>query len=555
MQLDRLKSPRVWRVVAVVALSVAFTWPLGNLVHPVLAEHDDPLFSTWRLAWVAHQLPRDIWNLFDANIFYPVDGTLAYSDAMLLLGLAGAPFIWLGVPPVIVHNLLAIAAFVTAALAMAKLAAYFTPSVAAQMIAGIVFAFAPYRGAHIVHLELLWTAFLPLALLALYRLLEQPSPGRAVWLGTCVGLQALCSIYYGVFLVLWLIPAFALAPLHVPIQWTRRHAAALAVSLATTVMLVSPYVVPYTQARAALGPRSDHDLQLFSARLSDYLQPSPHNRLYDSEARLEQDERSLYVGAIAMALCAFACLFVRSRTTAICAVLTAIAIDLSLGVHGLVFPLLRSVLPMLDALRAPSRFAVFAVLGAALLAALGTTRLLGLVSGVRRPMIATAMALSIVAEYWAAPISSHWVPIVPGQAHAWLAAQPRTVVATLPLPRPGELWGYEPLFQYLSIFHWQPMVNGYSGHVSQAYFDLIRDVADFPSDAAINALRNRGVQVLLFHERYGDRRDFDRYLYACNDAKWFSAVKVFQDYRGGRSAICRLAQTSSTAEVASSRIR
>src|SRR5439155_21522247 len=57
----------------------------------------DPLFSMWRLAWVAHQLPLDPRHLFDANIFHPAMRTLAYSDAMIVPALIGAPALWLGV--------------------------------------------------------------------------------------------------------------------------------------------------------------------------------------------------------------------------------------------------------------------------------------------------------------------------------------------------------------------------------------------------------------------------------------------------------------------------
>ena len=38
----------------------------------------DPLFSIWRLGWVAHQLVTDPRHLFDANIFYPNKPTLAF---------------------------------------------------------------------------------------------------------------------------------------------------------------------------------------------------------------------------------------------------------------------------------------------------------------------------------------------------------------------------------------------------------------------------------------------------------------------------------------------
>ena len=41
-------------------------------------DRGDPLFSMWRIAWVAHQLPLAPRHLFDANIFHPAARTLAY---------------------------------------------------------------------------------------------------------------------------------------------------------------------------------------------------------------------------------------------------------------------------------------------------------------------------------------------------------------------------------------------------------------------------------------------------------------------------------------------
>ena len=54
------------------ALTVVMTYPQVRGMCTTSSFNDgDPLFSTWRLAWVAHQLPRDPLHLFDANIFYP----------------------------------------------------------------------------------------------------------------------------------------------------------------------------------------------------------------------------------------------------------------------------------------------------------------------------------------------------------------------------------------------------------------------------------------------------------------------------------------------------
>ena len=51
-------------------------------------------------------------ELFNANIFYPERGTLAFSDSMLVPALMAAPLLWLGVPQLAVHNLIFLSGFV-----------------------------------------------------------------------------------------------------------------------------------------------------------------------------------------------------------------------------------------------------------------------------------------------------------------------------------------------------------------------------------------------------------------------------------------------------------
>ena len=144
--------------------------------------HYDALFGVWRLAWIAHQLPRDPAHLFDANIFHPEAHTLTFSDAIPLLGIAAAPAIWLGVPPVVAYNLLVLLSFPAAGLAMYLLARDLTGSRSAALVAGTFFAFQPYRIAHFAQIELLWTCWIPLAFLALHRLMRTPSPRAGVGL-------------------------------------------------------------------------------------------------------------------------------------------------------------------------------------------------------------------------------------------------------------------------------------------------------------------------------------------------------------------------------------
>jgi hypothetical protein len=89
-----------------------------------------------------------------------------------------------------------------------------------------------------------------------------------------------------------------------------------------------------------------------------------------------------------------------------------------------------------------------------------------------------------------------------------LAALPgEAVLVDLPFGVvPDELW-----WQYLSIGHWRPRLNGYSGDVPAGHLALQQTLTDLPAaldggagadtlpEAAMRALQSRGVTHVLLH--------------------------------------------------------
>src|SRR5262249_26874456 len=138
-----------------VALAAVMLRPLATS-GVFVPDSDDAYFSIWRLAWIAHQLPLDPAHLFDANIFFPDRNTLAYSDAMLLVGAAAAPLFWIGLEPARVHNIVLVFAFAGSMYAAFLLARRLTGDWRAALLAALVFGLCPFRFAHIGHLELQW---------------------------------------------------------------------------------------------------------------------------------------------------------------------------------------------------------------------------------------------------------------------------------------------------------------------------------------------------------------------------------------------------------------
>jgi hypothetical protein len=483
-------------------------WPLLSFQPTVLPDSDDAYFSVWRLAWVAHQLPRDPEHLFDANIFYPATDTLAFSDAMLLVGIAGAPLLWLGIDPVLTHNVLMAAAFLSSMAGMFLLVRHLTASAAAAWTASIVFGFAPYRFAHIGHLELQWVVWMPISVWFLHRLIDEPRRGMALALGFSVAAQTLCSIYYGVFLVVYL-GAAGLALLALRRTAWRRMLTVTPLVVLPLLLVVLIYGTPYASTRAQHGARSTSEVAEYSATLGDFFRVPPANRLRGAkDGRPAPDERALFPGVVALCLAGIALLRARSGLVWAYVGLTAISIDATLGVNGLLFSGLREVLPILTSLRSPARFGVLVLLSVAVLAGFGAAQLYRLRPRLTLP-IAAGLTVLCLAEYWSAPVVVRAHSAVPTEAHRWLSYQPAgTVVLEMPVPRSDRLWLYETTYQVRSIHHWQPLVNGYSGFAPREYTQTLEQLSGFPDATAVRRLRELGVRFVLLNRVYYSGQEF-----------------------------------------------
>ena len=100
-------------VLAGAVLTVALTYPTAfELGHVGRVDKGDGQLSIWNVAWVARTLVVDPLHVFDANIFYPHRGTLAYSENNLGAGALAVPVYWATRNPYAAHNFVMLLAFV-----------------------------------------------------------------------------------------------------------------------------------------------------------------------------------------------------------------------------------------------------------------------------------------------------------------------------------------------------------------------------------------------------------------------------------------------------------
>ncbi|HMF97964.1 MAG TPA: glycosyltransferase family 39 protein, partial [Vicinamibacterales bacterium] len=336
-------------------LTAVMTYPQIFHMNDGVHDEGDPLLVTWVLGWVAHQLPRAPAHLFDANIFYPERNTLAYSETLLVPGTIVAPLHWLGVGPILIYNLVFLSGFAMSGVGVALLVRRLTGNAGAAILAGIVFAFPPYRIDHYAHLQLQQTQFIPLAMLAFHQLLDTNRLRDGVWLGVCVACQMLSCMYYGLFLIPYMTivcGTLLIARREMP----QRRLIALAVAGAIVVVAMIPVGRAYMAARSVVGERARAEVAYGSATWRNYLAPPEVNAVYGKVfARFMEPERRLFPGFVAIALAIVGLWPPLSPTRIAYGLGLLLAFDVSLGLNGLIYRGLYDYFLPFKALRIPAR--------------------------------------------------------------------------------------------------------------------------------------------------------------------------------------------------------
>lgn len=481
-------------------LTAVMTWPQAAHIGSRALDHQDVFFNMWRFGWFAHALATAPSHLLDGNIFHPEPRTLTFSDAMPVESLLAAPLLWSGLPPVLVHNLLLLGAIALSGAGAYVLARRVTGSAAAGVTAGIVFAFAPYRFEHFMHMELQWTVWTPWAFWALDRTLETGKRREGLLAGASVALQMLSSVYYGIFLAIVL---GLCAVLLVASQ--REHVRETVVSLVLGGVLAAAvsaaYAVPYLHTKSETGGRDPSEILRFSAKPSSYLVATDSNHLYGTFSKKRgRPERRLFPGILPCLLAVFGLVAARpTRHTIAYVIAVFVAFEMSLGLYGYSYRFLYQHVSLFEGLRAPARLGIYVVFFLGLLAAYGHAALEAVIPALARRIVAVVIPLALLAEYWVAPLPLLAYANTAPPLYAWLGQQPRGVVLELPVPQADSLPGDEARYGYMSTFHWMPLANGYSGFYPQSYLSRLVALSNFPDDTALAQLRADGVRYVIVH--------------------------------------------------------
>lgn len=522
-----------WREpLAVAALSIALA---AIMTYPVAVQMDeagrvdstDGRWAIWNVGWIAHALTHEPARVFQANIFHPHTNSLVFAEANLAAGLLAVPAYMVTGSAFIAHSSVLLLAFVLSFVGMYSLARYLTGSAVAAVAPAIAFAFCPYIFARVPHISLQLMGGLPLACLALHRLVDRRSARRAVTLGLVLAAQALASGYYGIFAGLavgvgMLFYATTRGLWREPAYWLAFGGAA-----ATAVVLVLPVLLPYLELQRDTGfTRTLDEARVYSADWRAFLASSAwaHRWMLPLIERWNEVLFPGFVVTTGAAVGLGLTLVPRGsayRETAVFYLLVAgLAVWLSFGPAAGLYAALFRVIPVFTLIRAPARVAVLVPLCFAVLSALGLRLSLRGRHTRRQRGVGVAFALLVTAELLESPIQWYGSD-PPSAAYRILAELPDGPVLELPFYDADA--GFERHTAYLlaSTRHWKPLVNGYGDYFPDEFVADAPVLAGFPSPDAFARLDTRGGRYVMVH--FDMRGSPDR-------AAWTERVRPYLAY-------------------------
>jgi Family of unknown function (DUF6541) len=535
----RLPTVSAWYLPLFLLLAVWSTWPLARKattdvplgVEPIATV---PMFNVWTVWWNADRLRHGLRGYWQAPIFYPTDGTFAFSETQPTTMLV-APVVWCSKTPILAYNVYLLANLALNGWVAARVLNEVYGRRFAAIVGGAMVVLLPFVHWQLDVLQLapLWGILWTLA--AAWKFGEDPRIGRGMSAGLAFGVTYLLCNHYGLFLSVLLVPAgicLLWKNLCRRTTWVR-----LLPGLAVAVLLIAPLaVVQFRASRQHEWQRPDELVQRLSAEFGDYTvsawpQLAPIGDLSDPVRGKwwPLSPGNVKIVLAIMGLAGGLSLRRHRRWTAACFAILLLGMLLSLGPKfsiGAVVPYHWVVewYPGFSQVRNVFRFAVFVQLMTAILACGGLVVLAQfaewsagrmLRSSRKSPAFIRRAGLAASAVLIAAVGGCCVFEVRPPEPRLysvpsidenrewidWLRdnTQPDDVIASIPFPGGNNVGAYEEtaVVMYWGTFHGRRMVNGYSGFFPAQYYELESAMWDFPDERSTQLLRDRDVRYCV----------------------------------------------------------
>lgn len=307
---SRLSAPGA--AAAYAAAAIVMTWPLASgLTRDLPWDLGDSILNAFILQWGSDHLLAllrgelgALAGYWSPGFFHPEPGALAYSEHLTAQVLQGLPVYAATGNAILTYNVLFLSTFVLSGLGLFLLVRELTGHTRAAFVAGLIFAFSPYRIGQYSHLQVLSSQWMPLALFALARYFNTRSRWPLAGLAAALALNAWSCGYFLLYFPPF-VAAFILWEVARRNLWSdRRLWVDLSATVAAGIVLTVPFLVPYAHVRArGFDARPLAEIAAFSADAWAYSNAHVLNRLWGGTLHVfARPEGELFGGVVAMGL-------------------------------------------------------------------------------------------------------------------------------------------------------------------------------------------------------------------------------------------------------------
>lgn len=518
-------------------LGIFITFPLIFNLSSVATGYGDELLIAWNHNWNIYNYTSNIlniFNIFNANIYFPYSNSLAYSDTYFTTSIiALIPVMILG-SPIVANNVLFILSLTLIGFFTYSISYLLTKNNLTSFLAGVLIIFSPAYLSELAHIQIMSIFFVTLAILLFIKYLKTNKQMYFNLFLIVFILQIYNSFLPGFFI---LFSVFILSFYYVLEDKQRiKHLLTKKniILFLLLITLILPVIIPYYKVSNEFNyVRDIRETIHFAIQPEDFLVTNSLSRLEPLLSQLEftkdiqgnGEVKHAFIGLTFSILIIVSFLFIiknwKKQDFIVKGIFSSSLFGLlmSLGpfmhfqrltIHDpfpipLPYLIFYYIVPGFKGIRNSGRWEMLFILLAAPIIAVFLSKVLKNVDLKVKSVLILSLALVAILEF-NFPIDYHPVPQKKDfpKVYSYLSTTPKsTVIIEMPVYNYNvfpysnqELWR-----EYYSTAHFRRTVNGASGFSPPPWQETVNYLlAFFPSEESIDKLKKMGVNKIIVHK-------------------------------------------------------
>ncbi|MEW5692189.1 MAG: hypothetical protein AB1765_02710 [Candidatus Hydrogenedentota bacterium] len=494
-----LRNSFLTEFILILSILLCFTF---IYLFPVLSNISDNLprerykgdipFHIWNYEWIIDNIkyfPAE--RFFNANIFYPHNYTLAYSDLEITNSLQYFIFKLITDNKIASYNLLAILNFILTGLAFYLFLRILSLKISTSIIMSAVFTFLPSRTMDFCSLPVLSLQWFILSIMFFYLFLINKRLVYLILTSIFFIFQILTSLYLSLFLLIIYIIFVLINLLFKSIRLSKKEFKYIFFILIVTLIISYLFLWPYFKIRT--------DREIYPRELKNYLilkdifTSSGHYYpctltfiffIYFWMLRIKQRDKYDYLFAASI-----------------------VSIILFLLIGTVFSPFLK--LPIFKDLKELHRCGIPVILFLFILSAIGLDKFISRLTKWKYLSILLIIMLNFSESY--KYIRTEKNDFLKTRPAIYSHIKSLDIIIEYPLPvfTLPHSYCWEQLYMYYSIDRWYKLFNGYSSFIPIDFFKKYSILKTFPSQQAIDLLKEMGIEYIIIHTSVYDKSYID----------------------------------------------